>query len=127
MTEYTPAVTGTGARAVVQRFGAFLAGMVMPNLGAFIAFGLITSLFIPDGWVNKIAGTQTEVSAQISSVVGPLVPSMMGTPVSFASALALALSPNRSSASGDGPTKVIPASAHAPANSGFSERNPYPG
>jgi PTS system mannitol-specific IIC component len=73
MTDYTPAVTGTGARAVVQRFGAFLAGMVMPNLGAFIAFGLITSLFIPDGWVNKIAGTQTEVSTQISSVVGPLI------------------------------------------------------
>jgi len=73
MTDYTPAATGTGARARVQRFGAFLAGMVMPNLGAFIAFGLITSLFIPDGWVNKIAGTQTDVSTQISSVVGPLI------------------------------------------------------
>lgn len=73
MSDYTPAVTGTGARAVVQRFGAFLAGMVMPNLGAFIAFGLITTLFIPDGWVNKIAGTQTEVSTVISSVVGPLI------------------------------------------------------
>ena len=73
MTDYTPAVTGTGARATVQRFGAFLAGMVMPNLGAFIAFGLITSLFIPDGWVNKIAGTQTEVSTQISTIVGPLI------------------------------------------------------
>ncbi|MGE3192980.1 MAG: PTS transporter subunit EIIC [Microbacteriaceae bacterium] len=66
-------MTGTGARARVQRFGAFLAGMVMPNLGAFIAFGLITTLFIPDGWVNKIAGTQTEVSTQISNVVGPLI------------------------------------------------------
>jgi PTS system mannitol-specific IIC component len=73
MTDYTPAVTGTGARAVVQRFGAFLAGMVMPNLGAFIAFGLITALFIPDGWVNKIAGTQTDVSTQISNIVGPLI------------------------------------------------------
>jgi PTS system mannitol-specific IIC component len=73
MTAYTPEVTGTGARARVQRFGAFLAGMVMPNLGAFIAFGLITALFIPDGWVNKIAGTQTEVSSQISTVVGPLI------------------------------------------------------
>lgn len=73
MTDYTPAATGTGVRARVQRFGAFLAGMVMPNLGAFIAFGLITALFIPDGWVNKIAGGPTEVSAQISSVVGPLI------------------------------------------------------
>jgi mannitol PTS system EIICBA or EIICB component len=73
MSDYTPTVTGTGARARVQRFGAFLAGMVMPNLGAFIAFGLITALFIPDGWVNKIAGTQTEVSTQISNIVGPLI------------------------------------------------------
>jgi PTS system mannitol-specific IIC component len=73
MSDYTPAVTGTGARAIVQRFGAFLAGMVMPNLGAFIAFGLITTLFIPDGWVNKIAGTQTDVSTQIATVVGPLI------------------------------------------------------
>lgn len=73
MSDYTPAATGTGARARVQRFGAFLAGMVMPNLGAFIAFGLITSLFIPDGWVNKIAGGQTDVSSQISTVVGPLI------------------------------------------------------
>ena len=47
MTDYTPAATGTGARARVQRFGAFLAGMVMPNLGAFIAFGLITVALHP--------------------------------------------------------------------------------
>jgi len=73
MSDYTPAATGTGARARIQRGGAFLAGMVMPNLGAFIAFGLITTLFIPDGWVNKIAGTQTLVSGQMSAVVGPLI------------------------------------------------------
>ena len=59
-----------------------------------------------------------------SSVVGPLVPSMMGTPVSLASALALALSPNRSSASGDGPTKVIPSSAQRRASKAFSLRKP---
>lgn len=34
----------------VQRFGKFLSGMVMPNIGAFIAWGLITALFIPTGW-----------------------------------------------------------------------------
>lgn len=38
------------ARSGVQRFGGFLASMVMPNIGAFIAWGLITALFIPDGW-----------------------------------------------------------------------------
>ncbi len=35
----------------VQRFGKFLSGMVMPNIGAFIAWGFITALFIPDGWI----------------------------------------------------------------------------
>lgn len=35
----------------VQRFGRFLSGMVMPNIGAFIAWGLITALFIPTGWI----------------------------------------------------------------------------
>ena len=35
----------------VQRFGRFLSGMVMPNIGAFIAWGLITALFISTGWI----------------------------------------------------------------------------
>ena len=76
MSAYTPTVTGTGARARVQRFGAFLAGMVMPNLGAFIAFGIITALFIPTGWINTIAGTTANplpITQQIGSVVGPLI------------------------------------------------------
>lgn len=34
----------------VQVFGRFLSGMVMPNIGAFIAWGLITAFFIPTGW-----------------------------------------------------------------------------
>ena len=36
---------GPGARAQVQKFGTFLSNMVMPNIGAFIAWGLITALF----------------------------------------------------------------------------------
>ncbi|OJT71994.1 hypothetical protein BM531_22480, partial [Clostridioides difficile] len=35
----------------IQRIGKFLSGMVMPNIGAFIAWGLITALFIPTGWM----------------------------------------------------------------------------
>jgi len=35
----------------IQDFGRFLSGMVMPNIGAFIAWGLITALFIPTGWL----------------------------------------------------------------------------
>ena len=37
-------------RDSIQRFGRSLSAMVMPNIGAFIAWGLITALFIPGGW-----------------------------------------------------------------------------
>jgi PTS system mannitol-specific IIC component len=39
------------ARERVQQFGGFLAGMVIPNIAAIIAWGLITALFIPTGWL----------------------------------------------------------------------------
>ena len=42
---------GASLRVRVQKFGSFLSGMVMPNIGAFIAWGLITALFIPEGWL----------------------------------------------------------------------------
>lgn len=35
----------------IARFGKFLSAMVMPNIGAFIAWGFITALFIEKGWV----------------------------------------------------------------------------
>lgn len=37
-------------RQQIQQFGRTLSGMVMPNIGAFIAWGFITALFIPSGW-----------------------------------------------------------------------------
>lgn len=37
-------------KVAVQKFGNFLSSMVMPNIGAFIAWGLITALFIPTGF-----------------------------------------------------------------------------
>jgi len=86
MSDYTPAVTGTGVRARVQRFGAFLAGMVMPNLGAFIAFGLITALFIQTGWINTIAGTTENplpFTVQIATIVGPLINIMIPILIGF--------------------------------------------
>lgn len=43
--------SGGGIRVRVQQFGRLLSGMVMPNIGAFIAWGLITALFIPTGWI----------------------------------------------------------------------------
>ncbi|MCO5974914.1 PTS mannitol transporter subunit IICB [Actinoallomurus soli] len=47
----TPETAGGGFKVRVQRVGGFLAAMVMPNIGAFIAWGLITALFIPTGWL----------------------------------------------------------------------------
>ncbi len=35
----------------IMRIGRSMSAMVMPNIGAFIAWGLITALFIPDGWL----------------------------------------------------------------------------
>ncbi|MCD4534645.1 PTS mannitol transporter subunit IICBA [Nocardioides sp. cx-169] len=51
------ATTGSasgGLRTQVQRFGTFLSNMVLPNIGAFIAWGLITALFIETGWITLI-------------------------------------------------------------------------
>ena len=72
-TPYTPQVTGTGPRAHIQRLGGHLAGMVMPNIGAFIAWGLITALFIPTGWVpNKQFG------ALVDPTINVLLPVLIG-------------------------------------------------
>ncbi|TFD56117.1 PTS mannitol transporter subunit IICB [Cryobacterium frigoriphilum] len=57
MTTMAPQSKPAGTRVRVQRFGTFLSGMVMPNIPAFIAWGLITALFIPTGWApNGILG-----------------------------------------------------------------------
>ncbi len=48
----------------VQKFGRFLSGMVMPNIGAFIAWGIITALFIPTGWTPN---------ENLASLVGPMI------------------------------------------------------
>lgn len=39
----------TGFRAKIQKFGGVLSGMVMPNIGAFITWGLITAIFLETG------------------------------------------------------------------------------
>ena len=66
---------GPGFRARVQKFGGFLASMIMPNIGAFIAWGLITALFIPTGWLPN---------ATLAELVSPmlffLLPCSSGTP-----------------------------------------------
>lgn len=48
----------------LQRFGGFLAAMVIPNIAAFIAWGLITALFIPTGWIPN---------EMFAKLVGPMI------------------------------------------------------
>jgi PTS system mannitol-specific IIC component len=55
---------GPGVQATIQRIGGFLAGMIMPNISAFIAWGLITALFIPTGWLPN---------EQLAALVGPMI------------------------------------------------------
>ena len=61
---FIPPVTGTGWKATAQRVGGWLAGMIMPNIGAFVAWGLVTTLFIPDGWTP---------SERFAVLVGPMI------------------------------------------------------
>lgn len=51
-------------RARIQAFGGFLTNMVLPNIGAFIAWGIVTALFIPTGWTPNEA---------FNELVGPTV------------------------------------------------------
>ncbi|WP_017021119.1 MULTISPECIES: PTS mannitol transporter subunit IICB [Aliivibrio] len=51
-------------RAKVQAFGGYLTAMVLPNIGAFIAWGFITALFIPTGWLPN---------EQFGEIVGPMI------------------------------------------------------
>ncbi len=53
MSVSTQSASSAGLRVKVQKFGTFLSNMVMPNIGAFIAWGFITSLFIEVGWLNQ--------------------------------------------------------------------------
>ena len=64
MKENTMDVIPGGTRVGVQKFGRFLSGMVLPNIGAFIAWGLITTLFIPTGWIPN---------ETLAKLVGPMI------------------------------------------------------
>ncbi|MEP6482565.1 MAG: PTS mannitol transporter subunit IICB [Rhodoglobus sp.] len=65
----------SSARVRVQRFGTFLSGMVMPNIPAFIAWGLITALFIQTGWtpVGILGGFGSTHGVANVGLVGPMI------------------------------------------------------
>lgn len=76
MATETVAKPRTSVRVHVQKFGTFLSGMIMPNIGAFIAWGLITALFIEKGWipVPALGGFGTDAAgAPYVGLVGPMI------------------------------------------------------
>jgi PTS system mannitol-specific IIC component len=71
------------ARVGVQKFGTFVSGMVLPNIAAFIAWGLITALFIQTGWlslfhidpvwVQQLGGWSNNPKVVNTGLVGPII------------------------------------------------------
>ena len=57
----------------LQKFGAFLAGMVIPNIGAFIGFGLITAFFLETGWTPN-----AKLAILITPILNSLLPILIG-------------------------------------------------
>lgn len=58
----------------IQAFGSFLSSMIMPNIGAFIAWGFIAAIFIDNGWFpNK----------QLSQLAGPMISYLIPLLIAF--------------------------------------------
>nr|WP_298787142.1 PTS mannitol-specific transporter subunit IIBC [uncultured Marinococcus sp.] len=60
-------------RSRIQKFGSFLSSMIMPNIGAFIAWGLITALFIESGWLPN-----ETLAALVDPMIIYLLPLLIG-------------------------------------------------
>lgn len=63
----------TSLKAKVQKLGTALSGMVMPNIAAIIAWGLITAIFMEKGWFpNK------QIAELIDPMLDYLLPLLIG-------------------------------------------------
>lgn len=62
--DFLEVIMSSNLKVKVQSFGRFLSNMVMPNIGAFIAWGFITALFIPTGWLPN---------ESFAKLVGPMI------------------------------------------------------
>ncbi|MFC6163505.1 PTS mannitol transporter subunit IICBA [Lactiplantibacillus dongliensis] len=63
-----------GIKARVQKFGSALSNMVMPNIGAFIAWGLITAIFMAGGWFPN---------ADLAKMIQPMVHYLLPLLIAF--------------------------------------------
>ena len=70
----TTAAPKGSARVHVQKFGTFLSGMIMPNIPALIAWGILTMFFIPPGFTP---------SESIATIVGPMIHYLLPIIIAF--------------------------------------------
>ncbi|MCU7558604.1 PTS mannitol transporter subunit IICB [Macrococcus capreoli] len=64
----------SGVQRKIQAFGSFLSSMVMPNIPIFIAWGFLTALFIPKGWMPNEG---------LASMVGPTIQYLIPIMIAF--------------------------------------------
>lgn len=64
----TPNSSNNKLKEGIQKFGRFFSGMILPNIGAFIAWGLITALFIGPGWMPN---------EKLATMVGPMLKALL--------------------------------------------------
>ena len=64
MTTTTETKSGASPRVVLQKVGTSLSNMVMPNIPALIAWGILTAFFIPEGWTPN---------EPLAAAVGPMI------------------------------------------------------
>src|SRR5690625_5008792 len=64
MSTATEAKSGFSPRVALQKVGTSLSNMVMPNIPALIAWGILTAFFIEDGWTPN---------EPLASAVGPMI------------------------------------------------------
>lgn len=57
----------------IQRFGRFLSKMVMPNIAAFMAWGLLTACFHPNGWFPN-----EKIFLMVKPMVTYMLPMLIG-------------------------------------------------
>ncbi len=57
----------------IRKFGGYMSGMVMPNLGAFVGWGLLAALFIPTGWMPN-----EKLNEMVSPILNYLLPLLIG-------------------------------------------------
>src|SRR5690625_1742560 len=57
----------------IRKFGGHMSGMVMPNLGAFVGWGLMAAMFIPNGWFPN-----ENLAQMIEPILNYLLPLLIG-------------------------------------------------